>query len=216
MRYSAVLLLLVSVPVVGQTLGAGIKGAFPVYGFETVSYLYRYGVRDSYIGGHQWGPALEVRVTKRWAVEADLLYGRERLQSFQAPAGAFPFPADRVNGRGPTLHLAVLAKWRLLRGPVTPFVSAGPAMRWTHLQLDLDRLEITPTDQVHTLSHADESHTVAGFAVGGGLEVRWGRLRIAPEVRYTAYGSMPCNACLSASGDFPNVSPVSVMVGIGF
>jgi hypothetical protein len=216
MRYSSLLLFLLAVPGGGQTIGLGIKGALPVDGFHQIEYQYRYGVMQSYSNRYQIGPSVEFRLTSRLAIEGDVLYGRDHLRGFQAPTGAIPFPMDSLTAGGPALHFAGLAKWRILGGPLSPFVAAGPAARWTHFSGDLTRLDLTPTAQVTTVSHVDENHVAGGFAVGGGVEFRVEGLRIAPEARYTVYGSTSCSSCLSLSGGFPRLNPLVVILGIGF
>lgn len=93
---------------------------------------------------------------------------------FSIGAEALYKPLHYRDSAGPatvvTWQFPVLARYRLPMRGITPFIEGGPSFR-----------------SAGNLNSADPSHI--GLTAGAGIEKRWGRLRIAPEVRYTRWAS---------------------------
>jgi opacity protein-like surface antigen len=108
--------------------------------------------------------------------------------------------------------IPLLLKYRLHAGPLRPFVDAG--FEFAHVSSDFT----SSTTCLGTADACNASGLTAFFypsasyhssvnrrgpAAGVGLEFKYGRLRIAPEVRYTRL-------------DRPNANEVTVMAGFTF
>jgi len=119
------------------------------------------------------GPMVEVRLPLSLAIEVDALYRPLEL-STQAPASGTgaPFGTTSIQSSQTfsSWEFPVLGKYRLPLAPVLkPFVEAGPNFR--------------------EVSSSLSWLSGKGFVLGGGLEVKIARLRIAPAIRYTHWGS---------------------------
>jgi opacity protein-like surface antigen len=111
----------------------------------------------------------------------------------------------------------VLVKYRLLREPFRPFISAGTALQWNRLSGNLTRTTISEEATVVTsTSQLSQSHVVVGWSVGGGVELKLSGLRLLPELRYTHFGDFSCGRCLSFPGSFPALNSAVVLFGVGF
>jgi hypothetical protein len=114
------------------------------------------------------GGMLECRLPQDWSVELDGLYHPMRYNS----AGILP--NGTLNSVSPspviTWEFPVLAKYRFRWGAWRPFVEAGPSFR-----------------TAGNLNQANPSHY--GVAAGAGAEVRLGKFRLAPEVRYIRWAA---------------------------
>ena len=109
------------------------------------------------------GPALEVGLSRRFYVEADALDHPLRYSSsatFADGTKLGPFSGTQAT----TWELPVLAKYKFTSGRFRPFAEAGPSFR-------------QPVQHIST----------AGLSAGGGVEIRWRFLKIAPAIRYTKW-----------------------------
>jgi hypothetical protein len=112
------------------------------------------------------GPMVEVHLPLNLSIEADALY---RPINVTTDFQIVPNPAQRTSSTYSTWEFPVLGKYRLPLLPIVkPFVEAGPSFRASSSSLSF-------------LSNH-------GFTIGGGLEVKILRLRIAPAIRYTHWG----------------------------
>jgi opacity protein-like surface antigen len=147
------------------------------------------------------GPTAELRLPFGVAIEADLLYKRidTSLSGVNLNAGA---TANQW-------ELPILLKYRFGFPIVKPYLLAGPSFRWlTNVNTSLSCLGSTcPGATVST----DTSG--AGLAFGAGLELHLLLIRIAPEIRYTRWGSQAINV-----GDILRSSQnqAEFLVGISF
>ena len=66
-----------------------------------------------------------------------------------------------------------------------------------------------------TITDFTENVVSSGWSVGGGLDLRIGRVRLSPQVRYMRLGASKCRGC-DLPSEFPALNPVYVMVGAGF
>jgi Outer membrane protein beta-barrel domain len=121
--------------------------------------------------GFVLGPTLEMQLPLGLAIEADALY---RPMSVKTQSQTFleffeqtgPIFSSQIN----TWEFPVMAKYRLPLPLIKPYVEAGPSFRAISASL-ADHMSAT------------------GVAAGVGVEMRFGPLRVAPEVRYTHWGS---------------------------
>jgi len=103
------------------------------------------------------GPYVEVRLPLGISVEADALY----------ESGIFSGVST-----GSTWQFPVVAKYKLLKGPVRPYVEGGVAFS-----------RITDFAELPALNHQSNF----GLVLGAGIEVKVLVLRISPEVRYNGW-----------------------------
>jgi hypothetical protein len=159
--------LLASSAASAQHISVGVAGGVPLTDglsdFTSVSGAYR-TLSDSkeYI----FGPMLEVRIPWNLAIEIDALYRPINVTTNLVP-NLLTGPASSANVS--TWEFPVLAKYRFTLPILTPFVEAGPSFRALGSELGY-------------LSNR-------GLTVGGGAELKILKLRIAPELRYTHWGS---------------------------
>jgi opacity protein-like surface antigen len=133
------------------------------------------------------GPYVEVRLPGRFSVEFDALYRSFDFssRSTSTSVGLWEFP--------------LLAKYKLLPGPIKPYVEGGLVL--SHLTGVKDVVELN-----HTSNY--------GITLGAGVEIHALVLRISPEVRYEGFAFQN----FSSPGDFlhSNRNQALIMVGIGF
>ena len=153
-----------------QHLSVGIIGGIPLtngfsdltsHGVDTITHTF--SDSKEYIVG----PMVEVLLPASFGVEVDALYRPLSLVNNFTVLPAI----TRLTGNTPgTWEFPILAKYRLPLLPVVkPFVEAGPSFR-------------TRDSSISWISNK-------GFTLGGGIEVKILRLRIAPQLRYTHWGS---------------------------
>jgi opacity protein-like surface antigen len=131
------------------------------------------------------GPYAEVRLPWGFSVEGDALY--------------FPGLYTNAAGGGSVWQFPILAKYKLLKGPVRPYIEGGPA--FSHIS-DVKELP----DLLHNSNY--------GITLGAGVEIKVLALRIAPEIRYNGFAFTNIE---SPSGLFKsNRNQAVLMVGIGF
>ena len=146
------------------------------------------------------GPTAVVHLPLGFSVGIDALY-RKLEYSYALPGGS------QLSTTGSMWQFPVLVQWAFAPGPLKPFVDAGPNFQKISGLKDLTTAVSNPSEL-----HNDSS---VGFTFGVGLQLKMGRLRIEPELRYTRWGadslSDPLNTVLNVNknqGDF--------LVGITF
>jgi opacity protein-like surface antigen len=179
-------LIVFSAAACAQPFGAGLKIGAPLTDaltiqspnpFAYVSETHRYVV----------GGMVEFRLPKRLSVEVDALY-----RSFELRGTA-------NSTSGASWEFPVLAKYKLLAGPVRPYVEGGLVL--SHLSGLSDLVRVN-----HTSNY--------GITAGAGLEIHALVLRISPEIRYEGYAFPFFDT--SAPGVSSGRNQALVMVGIGF
>jgi len=120
------------------------------------------------------GPTMEVYLPLGLAIEADGLYRPMSVQIKQSTSlpglAGFLLGGPTLSSRIDTWEFPLLAKYRLPVPVVKPYVEAGPSFRAVSASLA-------------------KYMSGTGVSAGIGVEFRIGRLRIAPEVRYTHWGN---------------------------
>ena len=154
----------------GQAVSVGVRAGVPFTG--ALSDLTTHGVdaiNRSFSDSHEFiaGPMIELHLPLGLSVEADALYRPLNLtiENQVAPRPAIFRSSTNVG----SWEFPILGKFRLPVPLVKPYVDAGPSFRAVGSELN-------------ALSNK-------GLTVGLGLELKISKLRIAPEVRYTRWGS---------------------------
>jgi hypothetical protein len=155
----------------GQSVSVGIRGGVPFTG--ALSDLTTHGVdvvSRSFSDSNQYiiGPMVEIHLPLGFSVEADGLY---RPLNLTTENQIVPQPTVfRTSKNVSSWEFPILGKFRFPVVPLLrPYVDAGPSFR------------VTGSD----LSFVSSK----GIAAGLGMELKIFKLRIAPEVRYTRWGS---------------------------
>jgi hypothetical protein len=121
-----------------------------------------------------------VRLGSRFAAEFNALY-----QPFSFRQSNIIGTPSSSKTTGNLWQFPVLLSYRILEGPIEPFIDVGPSVQ---LVTNITESSITIIDPTPAISHPQpERRAVAGFAVGGGLRFSLGRLHISPEIRYTRW-----------------------------
>lgn len=183
-----------------QLFSAGIKVGIPLTDpFENLTSqstittgqtIHTYSNSKKFVAGGM----VELHLGFGLSVEADGLYRPLRLITDVTNAGSAGMGRDSVNYT--SWELPVVAKYRFLHTPVVkPYVEAGPNFRFLSAPLD----------------HFMPGH---GFALGGGVELKTWKLRIAPEIRYTRWAGDT-----NSSFQFytkSNANQAELMLGVSF
>lgn len=150
------------------------------------------------------GPTVEFRLVYGFSAEIDALYRGYSLQSsygFLAviPAGPgdgaiYPPTMSSYREDSKAWDIPLLLKRRFGAGPFRPFVDAG--YTFTHVSSDITSSFIclgtsqecaaSPlSDYFHPTNQSTSSHGYGGPTAGVGLEFKYGKVKIAPELRYS-------------------------------
>ncbi|HTS78778.1 MAG TPA: hypothetical protein VMG40_21380 [Bryobacteraceae bacterium] len=154
------------------------------------------GAGGSVSNGH-WiiGPYIDIHLPAKFALDVDALYSDF---SYNATGSLNPvcIVCSIESGSNGNWQFPVLLKYKLLPGPVKPFIEGG--LLFSHL----------------TGSDLDVAHSSNyGVTLGAGLEIHALILRLTPEIRYNgfAYHDFVQNSLVQS-----NRNQVMVLVGIGF
>ena len=176
-----------------QHISVGIVGGFPLSdglsgstftNVDTVSHIFS----DSH--NYLVGPMVDIRLPLSLGIEVDALYHPVNVTT---DLTVIPSTTTRTSSNPATWEFPVLGKYRLPLLPVIrPFIEAGPSFRTRN----------------PSLSYLSSK----GFSIGAGLEVKILRLRIAPALRYTHWGSDAQGQGIVCAGGctvFPIARPAS-------
>ena len=170
-----------------QRLSFGVKGGVPLTDAVEGSFGNRSEARRYTVG-----PTVEVGLPFSLAVEFSALYKRTGYST----ADSFFGETDIVQVRANSWEFPMLAKYYLARRlSIRPFVEGGYVLRrlsgveGSVHSFGQNIVTGAPFDTTRPLNTAfllrdDPTH---GFAGGGGLRFGAGRLRVAPEFRYTRW-----------------------------
>ena len=174
------LLVFVSVAAaVAQPIGLGIKGGLPLnemfdeqssnVSTETKMYIV--------------GPMLEVRLPAGLAIEVDALYSRANFSSTLSGVGSIVTAPFNTNAwEFPILLKKKFGGANAVAASVRPYVGAGASFRRLSGLTNIGSF-VTGNQG----GEVDKDNT--GFVVAGGVEIRALFLKIAPEVRFTYWGT---------------------------
>jgi len=193
--------------VFAQPVSIGVKGGLPINdALETAQGLNPFG-SVYLVNNHRYlvGGTIQFNFPGRFSIEVDGLYRRVGFQhsvTNTPPAIGTTVTSTTAN----SWEFPVLGKFAILPGHVRPFVDAGANFRRIS--------NVTTTSILTTIPELDKDFA-AGFTFGGGIEFKFERLRVSPEIRFTHWGTEnfhdPVNSLLHTNqnqGDF--------MLGITF
>jgi hypothetical protein len=139
-----------------------------------------------------FGPTVEARITKGFAVEADAFYQRISYSSvfvMARPSSGLLFAFSKTTAS--RWQVPILVKGRFGR----VFALAGGALdglAGVHSETDYGGREFISGRVSSGHSSSDDTGQItkgprAGVVAGGGVELRAGRVRIAPQLRFTRW-----------------------------
>jgi len=170
MRAKLALLFLCSSAVFAQRVSIGVKGGVPLTGgFTDTTIMGVDAIRRTFSESNQYivGPMVELHLPLGLSVEADGLYHplNFAVQNRVISLGTTFRSVTNIS----SWEFPILGKYRSPIPLVKPFVELGPNFR-----------------------HVGGNRTYfsnAGLTMGVGIELRLGKLRMGPEVRYTRWAS---------------------------
>jgi len=203
-----------------QIVSVGVKGGVPATQALAGSYSSPTNILDT--GRWTIGPTIEFRLLFGFSLEADALYrGYREQSSFTSNEVIIP-PGTNLNPVIPAFFVSsqsntkvwdfpLLLKYRVGSHRFRPFVDAG--YTFSHRTSDFTSFSRCLSSQAVCQASAPVfgngtfrgsfSENSGGPTGGVGVEYRYGRVKIAPEVRYTHLGN-------------PTSNLVTVMVGVTF
>jgi hypothetical protein len=149
--------------------GYVMSGAADVFGNPAYHFEHLPGSRSFIFGG-----LLEVQLTSNLAIEMDVLHRplRDNIIFTQFPAGGPSVTTTNHYLAANTWEFPVMLKWSLpsplARGRVRPFLEGGAAFRTSQ-----DDSAVLPSQ--------------FGMTAGVGAAIHFGKLRVAPTIRYTRW-----------------------------
>jgi opacity protein-like surface antigen len=171
-----------------QTFSFGAKGGVPLTDFMGIGYPLTSSTTNRYI----IGVGLEARLSSRLAVEFDILY---RHLNYRDSYFVSPLANGTEHVTAGDWELPLLLKYRLTRGAVRPYVSAGPALDALSVSNSFVvspsplGINVPTTTGKNSTSAAIQSKAAIGPTAGFGLDIHAGALRFSPEIRYTYWVS---------------------------
>jgi hypothetical protein len=158
------------------------------------------------------GPAVEFRLPRRFAVEVDALYRRVGYRSDNADIfGGMTY----IRSRSSSWEFPLLLKRRF---PCGLFVSGGIAPRTQRFTETTTGFWVDfsgARTEIPRFEYTYDREASLGYVGGAGIEFPAGRLRIAPEVRYTRWNNSPVSIS-GSRGYFVESQRNQVEVLLGF
>ena len=208
----------VSVSAHSQPFSIGVKAGVPVTDLldaRAGAFFVDASVTNRYL----IGPTVEVRLPFGLGVELDAIYRHFRFTSTGGRVNVF----GTGRATGSAWEFPLLAKYRLRTPVARPYVDAGIA--WdivsgssTNTSTVFPITTPGPATTTTFTSGLGASHNlVAGFVVGGGLELHLGLVRVSPEIRYTRWFSQHFTSTDFESGILASrQNQAEFLVGITF
>jgi hypothetical protein len=201
-------------PAFGQIVSLGVKAGVPTGDAFTPD-----SVVTSLARRYLVGATAELHLPFRFSVELDAIYKKTGFDSafHSTDIGIY---TDHLTAN--QWEFPLLAKYELKGfGPVRPFVDAGPVLR--HLTGISDTSTylnyfpvVTSGTSVFSNSQEVQNRNSPGFAVGGGVTLKWWHLRVSPEIRYTHWGNNAFRTFLAEATATSNPNQTDVLVGFTF
>lgn len=200
-----VVALLGAVPSFAQLLSFGVKGGIPITDPVDGSFRVNPEARRYIVG-----PTAEIRLPMSFSVEVSALYRRTGYSTMQSAFGS----TDVTRVRSNVWEFPMLLKYHVgnQENAVRPFVDGGYVLR--HFSGLTASSSSVPSLDSRFLLRNDITH---GVAAGGGVEFRVSRFKIAPEFRYTYWGSRAFDE-FGSRGFFvrSNQHQADILLGIRF
>lgn len=193
----ATLALLAAATAAAQSFSFGLKGGVPLTngfsdftenGVDTI--VHTFSTSKRYI----IGPTAELHVPLGFSVEADALY---RPLDLEVNTRVISLQTITVNSSSKaSWEFPILVKYRFPIPVVKPYLDAGPSFRAK--SSDITRL----SDR--------------GLTLGGGVELKLGRVRLGPELRYTHWGSDAGPRSTALFNPTSKTNQAEILLGISF
>lgn len=170
----------VSVGVIG---GVGLNEPFSS---RSVDILTPDNIRYSF-ANHRYiiGPMVQLNLPWHLGLEADALYRRYSYTSDAIPFSGIVTTSNTAN----TWEFPLLLKFRVFRGPLSPFVVAGPNFRYVSPGTrNVSFLSGSGIVDASSVGNELQNRFAPGFSVGGGLSFGAHSLKFEPQIRYTRWG----------------------------
>jgi WD40 repeat protein len=189
-----------------QFVSLGMKGGIPVTpALPNLSYS------DLYQDTGRWtvGPTIELHLVSSLSFEADALFrGYTVVTNFVSFSPSNTPLLDSSKASVKAWDFPLLLKYRITSRAIRPFVDGG--YLFTHESTDVftssicaaATLPCVPPNPPDYNGEFKSSLNLNGPAAGAGVEFRYGRIKIAPEVRYSHLN--------------PNINLATVLVGVTF
>ncbi len=162
------------------------------------------------------GPTIEIGLAHGLAVEFDALYHRQG--SFRTFAHDTDYSTARE--RDNDWEFPLLLKYKLRLPVLHPFVEAGVAARTISGRVaGTSQISLTTPGALPFGPSVPVSYSPSvGFVAGGSVEFNWGRLRLAPQVRYTRWATAPVSGLYYSLGSTysSNQNQLDLLVGISW
>lgn len=203
MRFIAILLF-VSVPVLAQRVRVGVRGGLPTGASLRADREY-----DASTQRYVIGPTVEISLPYGFAAGADFL-----LQAATLGVAAAPSRATLRRWEFP-----VLLTYHAQRLPAHPFVRAGLSFNRVFDGGDATECGSGPNgERFYCLGGGDlvelRHRGTHGPVVAGGLQLRFHRIRIEPEVRVTRW--IDRNFGVRDSAVRSNLNEIEILAGVTF
>jgi hypothetical protein len=196
-----------------QTAGVQFTYGVPISGFNAIDLPFRYGSVESSTKRYVAGIFGELLFKERIGFEVGALYSRTELTGGTRSVSIWPI--TNAEAAGGAWHVPISAKYRITRGAIAPFVVAGPVLTRTGVSGQSATVAMSLSGPITTTTNFSESSVSSGWSVGGGADIRIGRGRLSPQVRYMRSDALKCRGC-DLPSDFPALNPVYIMVSAGF
>jgi hypothetical protein len=169
----------VAAGLVAQPIGVGIKGGVPL----TDLFDSEDNAVDIETKRYVVGPMVELRLPAGLAIEVDALYSRANFGSIFGAAGSIlTAPFDASSWEFPILLKKKFGGPDAVVASARPYIGAGASFR-----------RLSGLGTVGSFITGNRSGSVdrnnTGFVAGGGVEFKALFIRIAPELRFTYWGT---------------------------
>ena len=222
-------LLTITQPALAQkfSFGATVGAPLTQY-FQTSSYFF-YETNTSYVSAtrrYTLGGAAEWHLTRSFGIELDAMYHRfgyaDTISENNPANGLYDYSHTEVEGN--SWDFPLMAKYRLFRGAIRPYVAAGGVLRYlgpmqatsqlSHSLVPGGPLSNTTLTTIETGSPEElTTRTYPGVTAAVGVDFGSGRIHWEPELRWTHWTS-------NFGGLFPSLSfppnQVEFLLGVRF
>lgn len=203
-------LVFAAVSATAQPIGAGLKVGVPLDDAFTLIGTGFNATKPSYT----LGPFVELRLPANFAIEVDALYEGVKF-NFQSPA-LIGLPREISTTTASSWQFPLLLKYRFGRRLLRPYIEGGVAAYHIGNVKQVGQTITQLPSQVSTaLSRVGSSFINGGGVIGGGVELKLGLLRIAPEIRFTRWAIDKSVGTQSVSLRLNN-SQTHFLVGVSF
>ena len=156
------------------------------------------------------GPTIEFNLPARFSIGLDALYRRGSATYGRAVGSAY------FTGDFDTAHweFPLYLKYRFGKGPLRPFANAGAALDYARTATVSSCGGDVMLCTTPGAGSSKSSRGGAGVTFGGGVELKAGPLKIAPELRFTRWQSGHFSPGSVASYFPGSRNQASILVGI--